>query len=168
MTPIPPYRVGFGYDIHRVERNRPLVLAGVNIPSHFGLEGHSDADVMTHAIADAILGAGGLPDIGHYFPPSDPSIKGIDSQVILATARKEVEKMGYQIGNIDCTLIAEGPRIGPHRGEMKEALSATLGIPLNCIGIKATSNEELDDLGQLLGIAAHAVCMLLPAGTEEY
>ncbi|MEM9025762.1 MAG: 2-C-methyl-D-erythritol 2,4-cyclodiphosphate synthase [Verrucomicrobiota bacterium] len=161
MKPFPPYRVGFGYDIHRIERDRPLVLAGVTIPSQFGLAGHSDADVMTHAIADAILGAGGLPDIGHYFPPSDPSIKGIDSQKILAKARNEVEAMGYQIGNIDCTLIAEGPRIGPFRDQMKSALGETLGLPANRIGIKATSNEELDDLGQLLGMAAHAVCCLI-------
>lgn len=155
-----PFRVGFGYDIHRIERDRELVLAGVKIPCSFGLAGHSDADVMTHAIADAVLGAAGLPDIGHYFPPSDPTIRGIDSQKILAKAQGEIEGLGYAIGNIDCTLIAEGPRIGPFRDQMKAALGQTLSIDPSQIGIKATSNEELDDLGQMLGMAAHAVCCL--------
>ncbi|MCH2156196.1 MAG: 2-C-methyl-D-erythritol 2,4-cyclodiphosphate synthase [Opitutales bacterium] len=161
MTAPLPIRIGFGYDIHRIERDRPLVLAGVKIPGSIGLAGHSDADVMTHAIADAVLGGAGLPDIGHYFPPSDPTIRGIDSQKILAKAREEVDALGYYIGNIDCTLIAEAPRIGPFREQMKTALSDTLGIEPGQIGIKATSNEELDDLGQRLGMAAHAVCCLL-------
>jgi len=162
-----PYRTGSGYDIHRLTQGRPLVLGGVNIPSEIGLEGHSDADCLTHAMADAILGACGLKDIGHYFPNTNPDIKGIDSQKILAKARDLAKQAGYSIGNIDTCIIAELPKIGPYIDQMKATLSQTLGIPENCVGIKATTNEKIGDLGKGLGIAAHASCILFSTDTEN-
>lgn len=155
-----PFRVGIGYDIHRFAPGRPLVLGGVTIPGADGLDGHSDADVLTHAIADAILGALSLPDIGHFFPNDDPDIKGIDSQRILARAVAEARNRGYELLNIDAALIAEKPKIAAHIAAMRDVLSATLGIPSDRIGIKATTNEKIGDLGKGLGIAAQAVCML--------
>lgn len=159
-----PFRVGIGYDIHRFAPGRPLVLGGVTIPGADGLDGHSDADVLTHALADALLGALGLPDIGHFFPNDDPDIKGIDSQRILARAVAEVRDRGYELLNIDAALIAEKPKIAAHISAMRGVLAATLGITGDRIGIKATTNEKIGDLGKGLGIAAHAVCMLASAG----
>lgn len=155
-----PFKIGFGYDIHRLVENRPLILGGVEIPSPLGLDGHSDADCLTHAIADSILGACGLKDIGHYFPNNDPDIEGIDSQKILAKASSLATEMGYHIGNIDCCIIAERPKVGPSIDAMKLVLATTLDISPDCVGIKATTNEGIGDLGKGLGIAAHAVCML--------
>lgn len=155
-----PIRTGIGYDIHRTEKGRPLILAGVRIASEFGLSGHSDADVISHAIADAILGAAGLPDIGHYFPPSDASIAGIDSQKILSKARSEVLARGFTILNIDAVLIAEKPRILPYVERMKSTLSETLGLATNRIGLKATTHEGLGPLGRGEGMAAQATCLL--------
>lgn len=156
----PPFRTGLGYDIHRLVEGRPLVLGGVTIPAPFGLEGHSDADVLTHAIADALLGGSGLPDIGHYFPNTDASIEGIDSQEILARAIRETSRMGYRLLNVDATLIAEKPRLAPWLEAMKERLSGTLGLAPSCIGIKATTQEGIGALGKGDGIAAHAVATL--------
>lgn len=162
MTDSPlPFRVGFGYDIHPFAEGRPLVLGGVTIPSPRGLAGHSDADVLTHALADAILGASGLPDIGHYFPNFDPTIKGIDSQKILVRAVTEAAERGYVIGNVDLTLIAESPKIAPHLTAIKERLGKSLGIAPGEIGLKATTNEKLGSLGRNEGIAAHAVVLLM-------
>ena len=157
----PPFRIGTGYDIHRFAAGRALILGGVNIPHHQGLDGHSDADSLTHAIADALLGAAGLPDIGHYFPPGDPAFKDINSQIILKRVVQELDNAGYGIGNIDATVIAEAPRIGPYIPSMKKALGATLQIAPEAIGIKATTNEKLGDIGRGQGIAAIAVCLLL-------
>ncbi len=159
----PPYRIGFGYDIHRLVAGRPLVLGGVEIESELGLEGHSDADCLTHAMADAILGACGQRDIGHHFPNVDPGIEGINSQVILKTSVAIARKKGYHIGNIDTCIIAEKPKIGPYLDRMKSTLAATLGVAPDCIGIKATTSEKLGSLGASKGIAAHAVCLLLTA-----
>lgn len=159
-TPL-PFRIGYGYDIHPFAENRTLILGGVEIPSDKGLAGHSDADVLSHAIADAILGALGLPDIGHYFPNTDPSIKGIDSQEILARAHREIESLGYTLGNIDATVVAEAPKISPHLSAMKRRLGSTLNIAQEAIGIKATTNEGLGSIGRAEGIAAHAVCLVI-------
>ncbi len=155
-----PYRIGFGYDIHRLVTDRKLILGGVEIPSEWGLEGHSDADCLTHALADAILGACGLPDIGHQFPNTDPSIEGINSQEILKKASELAHEAGYSIGNIDSCVIAETPKISPYIHLMKAMIGNTLNISQDCIGIKATTQEKIGSLGASKGIAAHAVCML--------
>lgn len=154
-------RIGHGYDIHRTQTGRKMILGGVEIQCGFGLEGHSDADCLSHAIADAILGSMGLPDIGHYFPNDDTDIEGIDSQKIIIQAVKEAAKLGYRVNNVDASLIAERPKIGPYLGAMKKRLSDSLGIDHSCIGIKATTNEEADDIGKGLAIAAHAVVLMI-------
>jgi 2-C-methyl-D-erythritol 2,4-cyclodiphosphate synthase len=147
---------GIGYDVHRLVADRPLVLGGVVIPHALGLEGHSDADVLCHAIADALLGAAGEPDIGHLFPNTDPSIKGISSLEILSRVRLVLEEKSVRIHNIDASLIAEEPKISPHLSLMKERVGAALGLPPRRIGIKATTNEELGFLGRGEGMAALA------------
>jgi len=154
------YRIGHGYDIHRVVQGRRLVLGGVEFATDFGLDGHSDADCLTHAICDAILGAAGLPDIGHFFPPSDPAFKDINSQRLLERVRAEVVKLGYDIVNIDASLIAEKPKIAPRILEMKTMLAHSSGLTVDEIGVKATTNEGIDDIGRGLAIAAHAVVLL--------
>lgn len=159
-TTRPPYRVGYGYDIHRLEPGLPLILGGVAIDSELGLVGHSDADVLSHAIADAILGGCGLPDIGHYFPNTDAGIKGISSQLILKKACREAERLGYRILNIDASLIAEKPKIAPYLERIKRQLSKTLDLSQSEIGIKATTQEQIGALGKGEGIAAHAVAAL--------
>jgi 2-C-methyl-D-erythritol 2,4-cyclodiphosphate synthase len=156
----PDFRVGHGYDIHRTIENRRLVLGGVKIESPFGLDGHSDADCLTHAICDAILGAAGLPDIGHYFPNTDPAFKDADSQMLLRTVVEKVGREGYSVVNVDATLVAESPKIGPHREAMKRTLARSIGIDPDRIGLKATTNESVGDIGRGLAIAAHAVCLL--------
>ena len=153
-------RIGIGYDIHQLVEDRPLILGGVNIPHNKGLLGHSDADVLSHAIADAILGAAGLPDIGYYFPNTDASIEGIDSQKILTGVLEEIQKQGWEIVNIDSALIAEEPKVAPFLNAMKERLAKSLKIEPSAIGIKATTNEKIGDIGKGAGIAAHAVCLL--------
>ncbi len=153
-------RIGHGYDIHRIVRGRPLVLGGVRFESDFGLEGHSDADCLTHAICDALLGAAGLPDIGHFFPNSDPAYKNIDSQRLLQHVVAELKKSGYALVNIDATIIAARPPIAPQVAAMKAALAASTGLPTDAIGVKATTNEDVDELGRGLAIAAHAVALI--------
>jgi 2-C-methyl-D-erythritol 2,4-cyclodiphosphate synthase len=155
-----PYRIGHGYDIHRIVANRPLVLAGVKFDTDFGLDGHSDADCVTHAICDALLGAAGLPDIGHFFPNTDPAFKDIDSQRLLQQVTAELRQRGWAPVNIDATVIAEKPRVLPRLGEMKLALANSCGLPVESVGLKATTNEGVDDLGRGLAIAAHAVAMI--------
>lgn len=155
-----PFRVGLGYDIHPFAEGRRLVLGGVEIEHERGLQGHSDADVLTHALADAVLGAAGLPDIGHLFPNTDPSIEGIDSQVILRRAVELAHGRGWAIGNVDLALIAEAPKIAPHLEAMKATLAGSLGVEPSAVGLKATTNERLGSLGRGEGIAAHAVCLL--------
>jgi 2-C-methyl-D-erythritol 2,4-cyclodiphosphate synthase len=149
--------IGIGYDVHRLIEGRKLILGGVEIPHHRGLEGHSDADVLTHAIADALLGAAGENDIGHHFPNTDPSIKGIDSQEILRRVQAILTARQLAIVNIDCSLIADAPKVSPHLQAMKSKLSETLQIPLQRIGVKATTNEGLGFIGRGEGIAAMAV-----------
>jgi 2-C-methyl-D-erythritol 2,4-cyclodiphosphate synthase len=152
--------VGIGYDVHRLIEGRKLILGGVEIPHHRGLEGHSDADVLTHAIADALLGAAGEKDIGHHFPNTDPSIKGIDSQEILRRVQAILTTKKLAIVNIDCSLIAEAPKVSPHLQAMRTRLSETLQIPPQRIGVKATTNEGLGFIGRGEGIAAMAVACI--------
>lgn len=148
---------GLGYDIHRFIHGRPLVLGGVTIPHSRGLEGHSDADVLSHAIADAVLGAIGESDIGHHFPNTDPAIRGISSLEILRKASELVAARGGKINNVDSTLVAEEPKIGPHVFTMREKISGALGIPSARVAVKATTNEGLGTIGRGEGIAAMAV-----------
>ena len=149
--------VGIGYDVHRFAEGRKLILGGVEIPHTHGLDGHSDADVLCHAIADAILGTIGERDIGHHFPNTDPAIRGISSLEIVRKAAALVADRGGRINNIDSTLIAEAPKIGVHLAAMKTALAGVLGLDENRVGIKATTNEGMGFLGRGEGIAATAV-----------
>jgi 2-C-methyl-D-erythritol 2,4-cyclodiphosphate synthase len=157
------FRIGHGYDIHRIVAGRPLVLGGVKFATDFGLEGHSDADCVTHAICDALLGAAGLSDIGHFFPDNDPAYKNIDSQILLTRVCAELSRRSFAIGNIDATVIAERPKIHPHIAEMKAALAKATHLPVSNIGIKATTNEGVGDIGRGLAIAAHAVALIAKA-----
>ncbi|MEZ5414511.1 MAG: 2-C-methyl-D-erythritol 2,4-cyclodiphosphate synthase [Opitutaceae bacterium] len=154
------FRIGHGYDIHRLVPHRPLILGGVKFDTDYGLEGHSDADVLTHAICDALLGAAGLPDIGHFFPNTDPSFKDINSQLLLQKVCGELRERGFEIGNVDASVIAEKPRLIARLGEIKIQLAHSMGIAQENIGIKATTNERVDDLGAGLAIAAHAVALI--------
>lgn len=152
--------IGFGYDVHRFKEGRPLILGGVEIPHTHGLDGHSDADVLAHAIADAVLGALGLPDIGHYFPPGDPECLNISSLKILEKAAALCREEGYALVNIDSTLVAEAPKVLPHRIAMKEKIGLALGLDPARVGIKATTNELMGFVGRKEGIAAMAVAQV--------
>jgi 2-C-methyl-D-erythritol 2,4-cyclodiphosphate synthase len=154
------YRIGHGYDIHRLVPGRSLVLCGVRFDTDYGLDGHSDADCVTHAICDALLGAAGLPDIGHFFPTTDPAYENISSLLLLQQVVAELRQRGWTPVNIDATVIAEKPRILPRLGEMKLALANSTGLPIGAVGLKATTNEGVDDLGLGLAIAAHAVALI--------
>ncbi len=154
------FRIGYGYDVHQLVEGRKCIIGGVEIESKLGLLGHSDADVLSHAIADAVLGAAALHDIGFYFPPSDASCKDIDSQKIVQRAVEEVGKLGYEVSNVDCTIIAETPKMLPHIDAMKKVLAKSLGVEPEDVGIKATTNEKMGWEGRREGIGAHAVCLL--------
>ncbi len=151
------FRSGIGYDAHRFGEGRKLVLGGVEIPHSRGLEGHSDADVLTHAIADALLGAIGERDIGHHFPNTDESIRGISSLEILRRVGQILAEKNCRVTNVDATLIAEAPKIGPHLEAMRTKLAAALGIEATQVGLKATTNEGMGALGRSEGMAAMAV-----------
>jgi 2-C-methyl-D-erythritol 2,4-cyclodiphosphate synthase len=153
-------RIGHGYDIHRIVAGRPMVLGGVKFATDYGLEGHSDADCLTHAICDALLGAAGLPDIGIFFPNTDARFKNIDSQILLQKVLGKLTQLGWRVGNIDATLLAERPKISPRLADIKTALAKTLNLPTSAIGIKATTNEGVDEIGRGLAIAAHAVALI--------
>jgi len=153
-------RVGHGYDVHALVNDRPLVIGGVDIPYEFGLAGHSDADVLTHAICDACLGAAGAGDIGQHFPDTDPNYKDIDSRVLLENVLQLIRKRNLNVANLDATIIAQKPRLAPYITEMRNSLSATLGLPVDKINIKAKTNELLGWLGRGEGIAAHAIVLL--------
>ncbi len=154
------FRIGHGYDVHRLVEGRKCIIGGVEIPSKLGLLGHSDADVLAHALADSILGALALPDIGFYFPPSDPTCEGIDSQEILKKAVSEAARLGYKVGNVDCSIIAETPKILPHVAAMKKVLAKSLGVSPEDVGVKATTNEKMGWEGDKQGIGVHAVSLL--------
>ena len=154
-------RVGHGFDVHRLAPGRPLVLAGVEIPSPHGAIGHSDADVICHALMDAILGAAGLPDIGHLFPPGDPQYAGANSLHLLRQVVEKVWELGYLIGNADCTLVLESPKVAPYRERMQAALAETLGVAPQGVSLKATTAEGLGSIGSGEGVAAWAVATLI-------
>jgi 2-C-methyl-D-erythritol 2,4-cyclodiphosphate synthase len=153
-------RIGNGYDIHCLVAGRPLILGGVKIPHSLGLDGHSDADVLTHAIMDALLGALSLGDIGLYFPPGDPQWAGADSLKLLERVNELVRDRGWQIGNIDTVVVAEQPKLKPHIDAMRSRLAAVLGLDPDQVGVKATTNEGLGPVGRQEGIAAYAVALL--------
>ena len=153
-------RIGHGYDVHRLVEDRLLILGGVQIPFEKGLLGHSDADVLTHALMDAMLGAAGLGDIGRHFPDTDVQYKGADSLKLLAHVVALVKRKGFTLGNADITLIAQKPKVGPYLGEMQKKLSAVIGCEISQINIKATTEEHLGFTGEGAGMACHAVCLL--------
>jgi len=154
------FRMGFGYDVHRLVEGRPLVLGGVAIAHRVGLDGHSDADVLIHAVIDAVLGALGAGDIGQHFPDSDPAYKGISSLVLLEKTAGLMRAKGFQVNNLDATVVAEGPRLGPHIPTMRENLALALGAEIERINIKATTSERLGFCGRQEGMEAFAVVSL--------
>ena len=156
-----PFRIGQGYDVHRFATGRKLILGGVEVIHDRGLDGHSDADCLTHALADSLFGALGLPDIGRQFPPDDPQLKDMDSMIILRKAIEECRKRGYRVGNVDATIIAEEPKISPYVDAMKQRLSEVLEVTTDEIGLKATTNEGIGGIGEKEGVAAHTVCLLI-------
>ena len=157
MTP----RIGYGYDVHRLTEGRPLVLGGVTIPWEKGLLGHSDADVMLHALMDALLGAAALGDIGHLFPDSDQRYRGIDSRMLLRRVAVLLEQEGYAVGNVDVTLVAQRPKIAPYIDDMRTNIAADLGVSITRVSVKATTEEGLGFTGTGEGMAAHAVALLV-------
>lgn len=153
-------RIGHGYDVHKLVEGRPLIIGGVEIPYEKGLLGHSDADVLLHAVSDALLGAAALGDIGSHFPDTDPQYKGADSLVLLREVCNLVRNQGFEIENIDATVLAQRPKLRPYIDEMRARISAYTNIDIDCISIKATTEEGLGFTGEGLGIAAHAVCLI--------
>jgi 2-C-methyl-D-erythritol 2,4-cyclodiphosphate synthase len=153
-------RIGHGYDVHRLVAGRRLIIGGVDIPFEMGLEGHSDADVLLHAITDALLGASGLGDIGHHFPDSDPAYKDADSRALLRQAAASVRRAGFAVANIDATIIAQAPRMAPHVAQMTANIAADLGVAPAQVNVKAKTTERLGFTGRGEGIAAEAVALL--------
>lgn len=153
-------RIGHGYDVHRFAEGRKLILGGVEIPYAFGLLGHSDADVLTHAVMDALLGAAALGDIGAHFPDSDPAYLGADSIGLLGRVRGLLAENGFCVGNIDATVVAQAPKLQPFLVRMRENLAAACGVPPECVSVKATTEEGLGFTGRGEGISAHAVCLI--------
>ena len=153
-------RIGHGYDVHRLVEGRALILGGVNIPYEKGLLGHSDADVLTHAVMDALLGAAGLGDIGKHFPDTDPAYKGADSLKLLDHVIETLEREGWKVGNVDATIIAQRPKLAPHIPTMRDNLAMRMGVEPGQVNVKATTEEKLGFTGSGEGMAAHAVCLL--------
>ena len=153
-------RIGHGYDVHRFAENRKLIIGGVDIPYEKGLLGHSDADVLAHALMDAMLGAAGLRDIGNLFPDNDERFRGADSIWLLECVTEELRKKGYVLGNADCTVIAQKPKLAKFIPKMRERLAAAAGVSVDCVNVKATTEEGLGFTGECLGIAAHAVVLI--------
>lgn len=153
-------RIGHGYDVHRLVEGQKLILGGVEVPYEKGLDGHSDADVLLHALADAILGAAALGDIGHLFPDTDPTIKGIDSRIILRKAIACAREMGFEMENCDVTMIAQKPKLAPYILKMRENIAADLGVDISCVSVKATTEENLGFTGTGEGMSCHAVVLL--------
>ena len=153
-------RIGHGYDVHRLVAGRDLILGGVNIAYEKGLDGHSDADVLTHAVMDALLGAAALGDIGRHFPDTDPAYKGISSMKLLAQVGQKIRDAGYCVGNVDVTVIAQAPKLAPHIPQMRQNIAAQLSVDTGRVNIKATTEEGLGFTGRKEGIACHAVCLL--------
>lgn len=153
-------RIGHGYDVHRLVEGRACIIGGVNIPYEKGLLGHSDADVLTHAVMDAIIGALALGDIGKLFPDNDPAYEGADSLLLCSRVAKVMKEKGYRIGNVDATVIAQAPKMAPHIQMMRENLARVLETDVENVSVKATTEEKLGFTGEGLGISAHAVCLL--------
>ena len=156
-----PYRIGFGYDVHRLEEGYDLWLGGIKIPYEKGLAGHSDADVLLHAVCDALLGAAALGDIGVHFPPTDMAYKGIDSKILLKKTCELIRQAGYEIGNIDATIAAEAPKINPHIPQMKAVMAEVMGLTSGEISIKATTTEQLGFVGHREGMEAYATALIV-------
>ena len=154
------FRVGFGFDVHRLAEGRALWLGGVRIEHTVGIVGHSDADVLLHALCDALLGAAGLPDIGHHFPDTDARWKGADSKELLREVVRLIGERGWRVGNVDCSLVMERPKIKPHIPAMKRAIAPILGVEEDAVGIKATTNEKLGYVGREEGVCAYAVALI--------
>lgn len=153
-------RIGHGYDVHKFAADRRLIIGGVDIPCEVGLLGHSDADVLLHAVCDALLGAAALGDIGKHFPDSDPRFKGIDSGLLLQKTSELLSREGYRVANIDCTVIAQRPKLAPYIGTMRENIARCIGADVSAVSVKATTEEGLGFTGECLGIAAHAVALI--------
>ena len=153
-------RIGHGYDVHKLVPGRDLILGGVKIEYELGLLGHSDADVLLHAVSDALLGAAGLRDIGYHFPDTDPKYKGANSRMLLREVREKVTAAGYRISNVDVTMIAQRPKLKPHVEQMMANIASDLQIDLNRVNVKATTEEHLGFTGEGLGMSCHAVCLL--------
>lgn len=153
-------RIGQGFDVHALVAGCKLIIGGVDIPYHLGLDGHSDADVLLHAISDALLGAAALGDIGRHFPDSDGAFKNIDSRVLLRSVKEKISAAGYAVVNIDATIIAQAPRMAPHIAAITANIAADLGVPTDAVNVKATTTEKLGFTGRGEGIAAQAVCLL--------
>ncbi len=153
-------RVGMGYDVHRLVEGRDLIIGGVKIPYEKGLLGHSDADVLLHAISDALLGAAALGDIGKHFPDTDPKFKGADSRVLLREVCRLLDEAGYRVGNVDATIIAQAPKMRPHIDTMRQNIAEDLGIELSQVNVKATTEEGLGFTGTGEGISSQAICLL--------
>lgn len=154
-------RIGYGVDVHRLEKDLPLFLGGLEIPSELGAVGHSDADVLLHAICDALLGAANLRDIGYHFADTDPKFKGIDSKILLREVVKLIEGKGYRVLNIDSTVIAEAPKINPHIPAMQKVIAEILKVEEDCVSIKATTHEKVDSFGRREAIKAYTACLLI-------
>lgn len=159
-------RVGIGYDVHPLSPGRRLVLGGVVVPYELGLAGHSDADALTHAVMDAVLGACGLPDIGTLFPPTDPAYEGADSLSLLDRVLDRARQAGWRVAQVDCVVVAQQPRLAEYLPRMRQSLAARLGLPAEAVGVKATTPEGLGALGRGEGIAALAVALVEPVGTS--
>ena len=153
-------RIGHGYDVHKLVQGRALILGGVQIPYEMGLLGHSDADVLLHAVSDALLGAAGLGDIGRHFPDTDPRYKGADSRMLLQEVYQKVSAAGYRISNVDVTMIAQKPKLMPYIPQMRQNIADALQVEESRINVKATTEEHLGFTGSLEGMACHAVCLL--------
>ncbi|MBL8311743.1 MAG: 2-C-methyl-D-erythritol 2,4-cyclodiphosphate synthase [Burkholderiales bacterium] len=159
-----PYRIGTGFDVHQLVEGRDLIIGGVKIPYALGLLGHSDADVLLHAIADALLGAAALGDIGKHFPDHDPAYKGADSRLLLRSVVARLRESGWQVGNVDATIIAQAPKMAPHVPQMRAFVAQDCAVAIDCISIKATTTEQLGFTGRGEGIAAQAAALLCRVG----
>lgn len=160
---LPPFRIGEGWDTHALVAGRPLILGGIHVPHERGLLGHSDADVLLHALTDALLGAAGLGDIGRHFPDTDPQFKGADSIVLLAEAARRVQAAGWRIANVDCTIVAQAPKLAPHIPAMCQRIAEALGLALGQVNVKAKTAEKMGPVGEGLAMEARAVALLYSA-----
>ena len=157
---MPDIRIGHGYDVHALTENRKLIIGGVDIPHELGLAGHSDADVLLHAICDALLGAAGLGDIGRHFPDTDAEFSGIDSRILLRRVAGQLQQRRWRVGNVDATIIAQAPKMAPHIARMTAHIADDLGVAIDRVNVKATTTEKLGFTGRGEGIAAEAVCLI--------